>query len=408
MTREASPIMEALKQFEATEANLTKLENLWEELQALFPAGIQMGESPEYEDRSRSFGSILAALPRIDGWKPDISAPDWDAVASSRFDFMELGDPFEEAKFESSIWADGKEIREYRYRLNQKRRELIRDALVAAMDKFDADLRNVREDIGEREPNEDVSSRIWAELKKTTDQIEVLLGSSVQKPPRWHDLRRHLHFAKVGDLGDIEQHDWPAVREGLRKGLYGINEPLPVATADLADLVATKPTGPIITALNWENLGADDFERLIFSLVNQVVGYENPEWLMRTNAPDRGRDVSVTRVTIDPLSGTLRQRVIIQCKHWLSKSVALPDVRDAADQTDLWSNPPVQVLVIATSGRFTTDAVQWIETRNHKGTLPRIEMWPESHLESLLAARPALIAQFKLRSEPTVGALLAK
>jgi Restriction endonuclease len=89
--------------------------------------------------------------------------------------------------------------------------------------------------------------------------------------------------------------------------------------------------------------------------------------------------------------------VIIQCKHWLSRSVSLPDVQSAAAQTDLWTDPPVQVLVLATSGRFTTDAVQWTETKNHRGSMPRIEMWPESHLESLLAARPALIAQFHLR-----------
>ncbi len=52
----------------------------------------------------------------------------------------------------------------------------------------------------------------------------------------------------AGDLSDIEEHDWPAVKEGLRKGLYGVNEALPVATTDLDELVATKPTGPIITA----------------------------------------------------------------------------------------------------------------------------------------------------------------
>lgn len=389
--------MEALKQFEATEANLAKLENLWNELQELFPAGVNMGESPEYEDRRRSFDSILASLPKIGGWKPDISPPDWDSVASSRFDFMELGEPFEAAKFEVSIWAEGKEIREYRYRLNQKRRQLIRDALVAVINKFDTDLRQIRKEIGAREGNEIVSSPVWPELQRNIEQIEVLLGSSVQKPPRWQDLRRHLDFGMVGDLCDIEEHDWPAVKVGLRKGLYGVNEALPVATGDLDDLVAAKPTGPIITALNWANLDADAFERLIFSLINQVQGYENPEWLMRTNAPDRGRDLSVTRIFVDALSGTFRNRVIIQCKHWLSKSVSLPDVQTVAAQTELWTDPPVQVLVVATSGRFTTDAVQWIENRNHKGTLPRIEMWPESHLESLLAARPALIAQFNLR-----------
>ncbi len=30
-------------------------------------------------------------------------------------------------------------------------------------------------------------------------------------------------------------------------------------------------------------------------------------------------------------------------------------------------------------------------------TAPRIEMWPESHLERILAARPALIAEYRLR-----------
>lgn len=217
------------------------------------------------------------------------------------------------------------------------------------------------------------------------------------KPPRWNDLRRHLHFGTAGDLSDIEEHDWPSVKEGLRKGLYGVNEPLPVATADLEDLVSAKPTGQIITALNWENLDADAFERLIFSLISEAQGYENPEWLMQTNAPDRGRDLSVIRVTVDPLSGTSRHRVIIQCKNWLSKSVTLADVQTMVAQMDLWNEPPVQVLIIATSGRFTTDAVQWVENRASKGTPPRVELWPESHLESLLAARPALIAQFKLR-----------
>ncbi len=161
-----SPIMEALKQFEATEANLTKLENLWTELQELFPDGIQLGESPEYEDRRRSFDCILTALPKIGGWKPSIAAPDWDGVVTARFDYLELGDPFETAKFEAAIWTEGKEIRECRYRLNQKRRQLIRDALVAVIDKFDADLRQIRKGLGERERHEDVDSPIWAELKK--------------------------------------------------------------------------------------------------------------------------------------------------------------------------------------------------------------------------------------------------
>jgi hypothetical protein len=55
------------------------------------------------------------------------------------------------------------------------------------------------------------------------------------------------------------------------------------------------------------------------------------------------------------------------------------------------------VLIIATSGRFTVDAVDWVETHNAGGTRPKIEMWPESHLEVLLARRPHIAAAFHLR-----------
>lgn len=67
----------------------------------------------------------------------------------------------------------------------------------------------------------------------------------------------------------------------------------------------------------------------------------------------------------------------------------------------LWNAPRVDVLVVATSGRFTADAVEWVETANAAGAPPRIEMWSESHLECLLASRPALIAEVGLRGAPS-------
>ena len=63
----------------------------------------------------------------------------------------------------------------------------------------------------------------------------------------------------------------------------------------------------------------------------------------------------------------------------------------------LWGVPRIEVVTIATTGRFTTDAVQWIETHNASGGSPLLEMWPEIHLELLLASRPALVAEFRLR-----------
>lgn len=394
-----SPLMAALKKFEATEANLVKLERLWEELCSLMPSGVAFGSDPEYEDRSRAYGQLLGALPAIDGWKPTSQPPDLDDIAQNRFDAIEVAEPGAQVAVERWVEEPGRELREYRFRLNNTRRALIRDTLVGLIDQIDADLRQLRATVGKggEEASRKLDPELWSPLREHIKQIEVLLGSSVKKPDRWSDMMRHMRFGETGDLHDIEEFDWPTVKDGLRKGLYGANDPLPVDVADLGSLVAARPSGPVTTALAWSALDDEAFERLIFSLISDTPGYENPEWLMQTRAPDRGRDLSVTRVSQDELSGTFRSRVVIQCKHWLSRSVNLPEVAAAKDQMALWNAPRVDVLVVATSGRFTADAVGWIETFNAAGAPPRIEMWPESHLERLLSSRPALIAEFGLR-----------
>jgi Restriction endonuclease len=393
-----NPLMAALEKFEAAEGNLLKLECLWSEIEGLMPESVSFASNVEYEDSCRSYTVLLAALPKIDGWKPEAEPPDLDGLAQSRFDAMEIDEPSAHAV---ERWAEepGRELREYRFRLNTKRRALIREALVGLIDQIDADIRALRTNTGDAEHAQKLGDAEWQDLRMHIDQVEVLLGSSVDKPAGWRDLRRHMHFAHPGELHDIETVDWPQAKQALRKGLYGANEPIPVDVEDLSDLVAAKPRGPITTELAWSNLDDVGFERLIFGLIGDEPGYENPEWLMQTRAPDRGRDLSVTRVVTDSLSGTLRLQVVIQCKHWLSKSVTLQHATSAKDQMTLWMDPRVDVLVIATSGRFTADAVQWIERHNGKGESPRIEMWPESHLQRLLAARPGLIAEFGLRKK---------
>jgi hypothetical protein len=391
-----SPLMAALQQFDTSEANLSKLERLWGEIQSLIPQGVAFVDNPEYEDRCRSFSEVLDALPLIDGWKPSISLPDLNEIAQNRLDAMDLGEIEATISVETAIAAPGYDIREYRFRFNQKRRALIRDTLVNLIDSIDADLRTVRQGAGEIQPFEKISNPHWDSLREHIAQIDVLLGSA-PRPPRWSELRRHLGFGQHQDLIDIEKLDWPRVKAGLRKDLYGDNEPLPSSVRDLGDLVAAKPRGEVVTKLAWSNLDKESFERLIFNLISTSKGYENPEWLTRTDAPDRGRDLSVMRVIVDQLAGTRRQRVIIQCRHWLSASVNLPDVVTIKEQMSLWGQPRVEVVTITTSGRFTTDAIQWIETHNASGDTPSIEMWPESHLERLLASRPDIVAAFGLR-----------
>jgi hypothetical protein len=387
----------ALESFEATEANLVKLERLWSELQQLMPQGVSFGANPEYENRARAYDGILQALPKIDGWKPASSAPDLDDLAQNRFEAMDLGELSAQVAVEKFAEEPGRELREYRFRLNMKRRALIRDALSQLIDKVDADLRELRRKTGTVEAGRKLDKADWDDLRTHLKEIEVLLGSSVEKPARWGDLRRHASFADPHDLADIERMDWPQAKQALRNGLFGENEAIPVNVSDLSELVAARPKGSIATDLNWPKLTDESFERLIFRLISDEVGYENPEWLMHTRAPGRGRDLSVIRVNTDALSGTVRLRIIIQCKHWLSRSVNLSEAAAAKDEMALWANPRIDLLILATSGRFTADAVQWIETHNAKGESPRIEMWPESHLERLLASRPGLIAEFGLR-----------
>jgi hypothetical protein len=387
----------ALRQFEACEANLLKLERLWQQIHSLIPHRVAFGASPEYDQRCREFRAVLEHLPAIDGWNLPDNLLAYSTIAKRRSD-VTWGEADEIAAVEESITAQGRDLAEYRFRFDRKRRELIRGVVVELMDQIEVSLKTLEPKLPSYSNTTDVvTAPEVVAVKDAVAQIHTLLGSSVKRPPAWADLSRHLHFGQVHDLMEIIKHDLPKVRAGLLVSVYGENEPVPVSVADLGEIVASRPHGPVITKLQWDRLTPADFERLIFCLISGETDYENPEWLMKTNAPDRGRDLSVYRVKVDSLSGSLRSRVIIQCKHWLDKSVSVPDLAAVKEQVVLWEPPRVNVLVIATSGRFTSDAVQAIEKHNETGNQMRIEMWPESHIERLLAARPGFIAEFGLR-----------
>src|SRR5262245_925032 len=130
-----SPLMAALQQFDATEANLVKLERISKKILALVPSGIEFGENPEYENLCRQWKVLLDALPKIDGWKPSLEPVELDALAQDRFDAKEVGELEAVVAVENLIGAPDKELRDYRFRFNQKRRALIRDALAGLIDK---------------------------------------------------------------------------------------------------------------------------------------------------------------------------------------------------------------------------------------------------------------------------------
>ena len=127
----------------------------------------------------------------------------------------------------------------------------------------------------------------------------------------------------------------------------------------------------------------DAFEHLLYDLLRDFPEHQNVQWLMQTRAPDRGRDLSLERVLQDGTGGVRTERIIVQAKHWLKRSVAPAEIAATLAGVKLWQPPVVRGLVIATSGRFSADAVKWAEQHNDTGAAPFIELWPESKLEGV-------------------------
>jgi hypothetical protein len=251
--QEDSPINSALRQFEATEANVAKLERIWSEIEKLTPSGMQFGSDPAYEGRVRAFEDVLAALPKIDGWKPKSTPMDLNWIGQSRLDANEVDEISAHIAVEEEIEAPGREIAEYRHRLNRERRKLVRSVMSDLIAAIDETLRSLNKLIPKKpNPGREVKSPVWQELKDQVQEIETLLGGGAPRPTRWNDLRRHLHFGAMQDLMDVVRVDWPDVKAGLTKGMFDRDEPLPVEVTDLGTLAAAQPKGKVVTKLRWD------------------------------------------------------------------------------------------------------------------------------------------------------------
>ncbi len=391
---------EALEQFDLTAANLSRLEEVWSELEGLIPTGIAfLDAGPEgrrYRELTRAYSEIASALPAISGYRVEVTPMELNAIGHARLDAAELGEPWIEVSLEEDIYGPSKAIEEYRFRFERARRDLVRDHV----SRLSSEVAQHLAELADAYPSDGIKiedPRI-ASVRGAIRQVERLAGDQVPRTKAWSDLLRHLGFHEGQDIHAMATVDWPSVSADLARALYTELEPLPVATRDLDDVLRSKPQGSVSIDLQWADLSPDDFERVIFNLISAADDYENAQWLTPTNAPDRGRDLAAEHVRSDTLSGPSRERVIVQARHWLQKSVGLPQVRQLLDQMKLWEPPPVHTLVIATSGRFTTDAVSWIERHNNADDRPVIVMWPNSHLETLVARRPELSALFPRRN----------
>jgi hypothetical protein len=399
-TAKAPSLDDALRHFDRVQANLARAESLWTQIEAALPTGYDFsGSDPsgfDYRQKCRGFHELIqAGLPPIDGFKVTSRPLEVDELSQRRFDADEIGEPEAHISIYQDQTAPRRELEEYRYRLARERRKLVRRRIEELIVLVDGLLNKLDREFGTTETVVSVKGHDWTSLTSAVDELDRLVGS-VPRPKAWAELRRHLHFGDTSDLENIRERDWPECKASLAELAYEETEALPVPLDDLAALVAAKPSGPVSTALNWSAIKPEGFERVVFELISNVAGYVNPQWLMDTNAPDRGRDLAVERVRMDPLTGQQNERILIQCKR-VKKSISDNDVSDTLTKITHWEPPKIDVLIFATTGRFSADAVKFVERHNNERKGPRIEMWPESHLERLLAERPHIAAAFGLR-----------
>jgi hypothetical protein len=383
-----------LNAMDRTAANLAKLDNVWGRAARFMPTGPARGSNPEYDDLRRAWADLLPGLPLIDGWTITDPLPDVDEIGQIFIDCFEIS-LYPSAAYEMAQRPD-KDLAEYRYRLNRAHRRAARERLqqlTAAIDSgLSRLLRGVPRDSVERLEGPDVD-----QVTAAVSEIERLVGDTAQRRGRWGDLHRHLYFGQGHDWHDIHELDWPSVRSDVEAAALYDPDPVPVPDMDLGQAAAGHLTGTATIALPWDRLDDGGFERLLYDLLRDLPDHHNVQWLMQTRAPDRGRDLSLDRVLRDSTGSVRSERVIVQAKHWLKRSVGPAEVADTVAAIKLWQPPVVRGLVIATSGRFSADAVAWAEKHNNDGAAPFIELWPESKLETLLAQKPYLAAAHGLR-----------
>lgn len=115
----------------------------------------------------------------------------------------------------------------------------------------------------------------------------------------------------------------------------------------------------ISTSFDWSLLSPDQFEELCYDVLkkDKSLGFSTVEWFKGTTG-QRGRDIEAKKI-ISTISGKSREeRWIIQCKHYLSRSIGVRDFMDTIAWAD--SHNPEAILMIASSF-LSSDAKDYIK-----------------------------------------------
>ncbi len=307
-------IDELLTAMDRTAANLAKLQDVWNRAAPFVPTGPSRGSDPEYDNLRRVWKNLLAGLPPVDSWTITDELPDIDALGQAYIDYLDIG----EAPFlvDEAVEKPGKELAEYRFRLNRARSRAARERLEQLTAVIDTALPRLLDGVPQ-DSQDPLTGPAIDEITTAIGEIERLMGDVAARRGRWNDLHRHLRFGQGHDWHDIHEFDWPSVRPDVQAAGFTNTDPLPVPDFDLGQAAAGRLTGTATIALPWDRLDDDGFERLLYDLLRAFSEHKNMQLLMHTHAPDRGRDLSMERVLQTSTGGVRTERVIVQAKHWL-------------------------------------------------------------------------------------------
>lgn len=389
----------ALAAYDRVALNLDKLDRVWQRMEDILPTGPFIGvgsaDAVTYGQLGESWTAIAASLPAIDGWRMEAEIIGYADIGQIRIDYMDIGEPDALIQFEARVAAPRTEAIKYRYKLAGARQRLVRQRSTELVGIIDQLLVPVPTEIDKELP-EPEAAPIFGALKEAVNELERLLGEALAGGPRQGDLHRHLHFAEPHDLRDIAIFDWPAFRPHVELAIYGDEAPVPVDVDDLASLASTIAS-PVPSQVHWDRIDADGFEKLLVRVLEQSGSYIRITRLMNVNAADAGRDIEAYQVVRDGLLSEAHLRVIVQAKHWPARGISPSEIAELVNaKLPLWEGEPVRVLIVATTGSFSQDAVRWMDNHNRAANRPSIVPWSSSELEAILRKWPAILAEFGL------------
>lgn len=389
----------AIEELNKVAANVELLKKKWGAIKILmeYPAAgnWELESKQQYEYASLEFNELLEGIPKIEETEIYYLIPSYDYVSQGGRDANELQEADFFTSFYSEIYEQELNISNYEYVLKRERRKLILNQVENSLNDVDNILDSLKFILRERNLEDELKPAEIDPIRHKILQIDNLMGDSIERPPKWSDLERHLGFGQVVDLNDIILNDWPSIKPALKSAFRG-NEPFKINTEDIGNLVeSADKSGEIGTGLNWEAITYEQFERLCANLLESLPEWENVDWITPTNASDRGKDISAFWVVNDVSRGTIRERAIIQCKHRPGTSVSPGDIKTIQNLT--LTHGKVDLYIIITSGKFTDQVTQIVDSWNERNLKPKVELWGDWRLEQLLAKHPNIIKTYELR-----------